>query len=178
MHEPARIPPVLQNESAAEQFLLEWAKRLTPQVAGNATIASLSAETKRRGVQAEARPYFEEIYERDPEFVRARLMARYSAWIALAPDLFSADAITQRYDQSLAALQSSSENLARAHEFVSGKFLLKALYQHLPEGQKPPLDYLRNKLAVMASKSVPSDMQILVMDRILPRWRRAREGQA
>lgn len=177
LHEPDRIPTILRTESTVEQFLLDWAKWLMPQVAGNATLVNLGADTRQRGIQAEARPFFEEIYERDTEYVRSRLIAHYSAWMAFAPDLLSANAITQRYDQSLAALQSTVQGLARAHEFVSGKLLLKALYQQLPEGQKPPLDYLRNKLAVMASRSVPSDMRTLVMDRILPRWRRAREGQ-
>ncbi len=178
LHEPDRIPATLRATSAVEQFLLDWAKRLTPQVVGNATIANLAEETQKRGLQAEAQPYFEEIYERDPEFVRSRLVAHYSTWITLSPNLFSTDAIARRYDESLTALQNAVQSLAKAHEFVSGKLLLKALYHGLPEGQKPPLDYLRNKLAVMASKSVPADMRTLVIDRILPRWRRAREGQA
>ncbi len=178
LHEPDRIPATLRATSAVEQFLLDWAKRLTSQVAGNATIANLAEETRKRGLQAEAWPYFEEMFERDPGFVRSRLIAHYSAWATLSPDLFSAEAVTQRYDESLTVLQNAVQGLVRAHEFVSGKLLLKALYHDLPGGQKPPLDYLRNKLAVMASKSVPADMRTLVIDRILPRWRHTREGRA
>lgn len=176
VNEPLGIPAALQTEEAVEQFLLEWAKRLLPQVAGNATKAKLLIEINRRGLQAWGPPDFKELWERDAVFVRSRLMAHYSAWERDAPDPFTPEAISKRYDEQLTAAQSAIGNLNEVHKWVSGKRLLEALYQQLPSQQHKA--HLRNQLAVFASESVPADMRTLVIDRILSRWRRAREGQA
>jgi len=175
VNEPGGIPAALQTEEAVEQFLLEWAKQLLPQVAGNATKAKLLVEITRRGLQVWGPPDFKELWERDTEFVRSRLIAHYSAWEKDAPDLFAHEAISKRYDEQLTAAQSAVENLNEVHKWVSGKLLLETLYQQLPSQQHKA--YLRNQLAVSASESIPSDMRTLVIDRILSRWRRAREGQ-
>jgi hypothetical protein len=66
-------------------------------------------------------------------------------------------------------------NLNEVHKWVSGKLLLEALYQQLPSQQHKA--HLRNQLAVFVSESIPADMRTLLIDNILPRWRRAREGQ-
>lgn len=176
VNEPLGIPAALQTEEAVEQFLLEWANRLLPQVAGNATKAKLLIEINRRELEAWGPPDFKEPWDRDAEFVRSRLMTHYSAWEKDAPDLFTPEAISKRYDAQLTAAQSAIGNLNEVHKWVSGKLLLEALYQQLPSQRHKA--HLRNQLAVFASEAVPADMRTLVIDRILPRWRRAREGQA
>ena len=172
--EPGRIPTALKTEVAIEKFLLDWARRLNPQIAGNATIADLSVECGRRAVPIQGRTYFVEAYERDSSHVRTQLITHYSGGAELAPDALSVDALSRRYEEKLQMLQDSTQSLTNMHKFISGKLLLKALYQELPKGSKPQADHLLGKLATHASKLVPDDIQTLIVERILPRWRSAR----
>jgi len=68
------------------------------------------------------------------------------------------------------------QTLSTAHQVISGKILVKALYAELPGGAKPGKEYVRNRLVRMTSKQVPDDIRVLVEERILPRWRRARSS--
>ena len=176
MHEPDRIPLSLRTAEAAEKFLLNLAQRLSPQIAGNWVIADLSRQTIQRGLTVEARQYFDDLTDRDATWVLLELSRNYGGWGGTHPDLFSAEALKTRFDNRLAIVAAKAQTLSGAHEVISGKTLLKALYIELPTGQKPGKDYLRNRLVRMASKQVPDDIRILVAERIVPRWRRAREG--
>lgn len=172
--EPGRIPSSLKTEVAIEKFLLDWAGRLCYQIAGNATIADLKMECERRKVEVYGRTYFGEAYERDSSHVHTQLITHYSGGAELAPDLLSVDALSRRYDEKLQMLQECTQSLTNMHKFISGKLLLKALYQELPKGSKPQADHLLGKLATLASKLVPDDIRTLVVEHILPRWRSAR----
>jgi len=171
------IPVSLKTEIAAQDYLLIWARRLLPQSAGNATIIELHRECSNRGIRFQGRSYFEELTERDPESVRTELVTHYSGGAPRAPDLLSAEAIARHYAEKLNALQSIVQALPAAHAITSGKLLLRAVYQELPGSSKPNMEYLKGKLVTFASKSIPDDLQTLVIEHILPRWRRAREEQ-
>ncbi|MBI5082718.1 MAG: hypothetical protein HZB17_15650 [Chloroflexi bacterium] len=171
---PDRIPELLQTANAVQQFLLHWAKMLLPQVAGNAVIADLSKQIEDRGLSIAGRSYFDEIFERDSDYIKSRLLAHYSAYSNLAGDLLSTNSIVQRYEHYLEVMALSTANLATAHQVISGKLLLKALYHQLSDQEKPRREYIIGKLATLASKSVPEDIRFLIQDRLLPRWREAR----
>jgi hypothetical protein len=169
---PDLIPTEFRAESAVEMFLLNSAKQLAPLAAGNAAIANLTSEQRRRKLRVEARAYF----EGDADKVLARLIAHYSGWSDLDPDLFSSETLTERYNTNLATIQSACQDLSGIHKFISGKTLLRMLHQRLlgiPNHKVRYADVL-SRLMTLASKSVPSDMQALIQDHILPRLRKAR----
>lgn len=64
-------------------------------------------------------------------------------------------------------------SLDKAHTVVSGKMLLSAVHDSLPS-PKPTKDQIRNRSLQLAADRIPEDIRLLVEDRILPRWRKAR----
>jgi len=175
LHEPERIPETLRTAEATEGFLLDWCRRLAPQVAGNRVISDLTRETVRRGLSSvEARRYFDDLTDRDPEWVLAELTQKYGGWSKAHPGLFSVEVLQARFEDRLEGVLARVQTPSGAHQVVSGKILMKALYARLPGGTKPGKEYVRNRLVRMASKQAPDDIRILVEGRILPRWRHAR----
>jgi hypothetical protein len=134
----------------------------------------LTTEQRKRKLRVEGRSYFN---DGDEATVLAKLVGHYSPSSDAAPDLYSADALKQRYDNQCAVIQTAVQSLTRMHEFVSGKLLLTALHHKLlgamPGYKIRRLDIVEN-LMVLASKQIPEDIHFLVEERILPRWRRAR----
>ena len=172
--QPDRISGFLRSAGEIEQFLLQWAKILSPQAAGNAFIADVTKQIERKKLSVAGRSYFGEIFERDSDYIKSQLLAHYSVYANLAEDILSANAIAQRYEHHLESTILSTTSLAMAHQVISGKLLLKALYHQLSDQEKPRREYIISKLATLASKSVPEDIRFLIQDRILPRWREAR----
>jgi len=173
MHEPERIPATLRTTASIESFLLDWSRRLAPQIAGNWVISDLRSETVRLSLSVEARQHFDDLTNRVPVWVLAELTRNYGGWGTTHPELFNAEALKACLDDRLAKVLVKVQTLSNAHEVVSGKFLLRALYAELPTSHKPNRDYMRNRLVRMASKQVPDDIRVLVEERILPRWRAA-----
>jgi len=175
MHEPERIPEALRKDEATEKFLLDWCRRLAPQVAGNWVISDLIREAKRRSLSSvEARRYFDDLTDRDSAWVLTELTRKYGGWSGAYPELFDVEALKAHFGNRLEAVLARVQVLSSAHQVVSGKLLMKALYAELPSGAKPSREYVRNRLVRMASTQVPDDIRILVEERILPRWRHAR----
>ncbi|HLF00376.1 MAG TPA: hypothetical protein VI547_00220, partial [Anaerolineales bacterium] len=127
-----------------------------------------------RHLHVEGRNYFN---DGDDETVIAKLIAHYSVFANTAPDLYSSAALQQRYNERRTAIHSAVQSLSGTHNFVSGKMLLTAIHQRLlaafPGYKIRRVDMLE-KLMELASKQVPADLRLLVEDRILPRWRKAR----
>lgn len=171
-------PPEFQTESAVEALLLESTRQFLSATAGNATIAGLTSEQRKRHLPVEGRNYFN---AGDDETVIAKLIAHYSVFANTAPDLYSSSALQQRYNERHTAIRSAVQSLSNAHRFVSGKMLLTAIHRKLltafPGYKIRRVDILE-KLMEFASKQVPDDLHTLVEDRILPRWRRARTASA
>ncbi len=174
MHTPERIPETLKTAKAVEGFLLNACQRLATQVAGNWTISQLVRETGRQNLSVQARQYFDDLIERGAEWVLAELTQHYSGWGHKHPEFFTSEALQARFQNKLTQVSTKIQIVSGAHEIVSGKMLMKALYAELPSGPKPRKEYVRNRLVRMASAQVPDDMRILIEDRILPRWRKAR----
>ncbi len=172
MHRPESIPDTLNSPNAIEEFLLLWSRRLAPQSAGNWVIWKLNAEVRKQSILIQVES-FNEIFERSNEWVATKLTQTYSAFAEQRPEVFGSEAITTLYSQLLQHLSAKTQTLAGAHEYISGKMLLNALHGRLPS-PKPTKDQLRNRLLQLASKNPPEDIRLLVEDRILPRWRRAR----
>ncbi|HKZ85068.1 MAG TPA: hypothetical protein VJ793_15565 [Anaerolineae bacterium] len=179
MHEPERIPEALRTAEATEEFLLDQCRRLAPQVAGNWVISDLIREAKRRSLSSvEARRYFDDLTDRDSAWVLAELTRKYGGWSGAYPELFDVEALQAHFGDRLEAVLARIQVRSSAHQVVSGKLLMKALYAELPRGAKPNREYVRNRLVRMASKQVPDDIHTLIEERILPRWRRARGSAA
>ncbi len=176
MHEPERIPETFRTAEAAEEFLLGWCRRLAPQVAGSWVISDLTREARRRDLPVEARRYFDDLTDRDSGWIFTELTRQYSGWSKAHPELFDTEALKARFQDRLERVLARIQTLSTAHQLVSGKILVKALYAELPGGAKPGKEYVRNRLVRMVSKQVPDDVRILVEERILPRWRRARSS--
>ncbi|MBI3764085.1 MAG: hypothetical protein HY260_19765 [Chloroflexi bacterium] len=176
MHQPERISEALRSAETVEQFLLGWCRRLAPQVAGSWVISDLNREARGRGLSVEARRYFEDLTQRDSAWVLAELIRHYDGWRMAHPDLFNEGAVKARFEDRLNRVSAKAQTLSGAHQVVSGKVIMKALYAELPEGPKPGKEYVRNRLVRLASKQVPEDIRILVEERIIPRWRRMRSG--
>ena len=174
MHTPERIPETLKTAKAVEGFLLNTCQRLATQVAGNWTISQLTRESGRQGLSVQARQYFDDLMERDAEWVLTELTRHYSGWGNTHPEFFTPEALQVRFQNKLAQVSMKTQTAPGAHGIVSGKTLMKALYAELPGGPKPRKEYVRNRLVRMASAQVPNDMHVLIEDRILPRWRKAR----
>jgi len=176
MHEPERIPETLRTAEATERFLLDWCRRLVPQITGNWVISDLTREAKRQGLLVEARRYFDDLTDRNSDWVLAELTRQYGGWSEAYPELFDVEALKARFAGRLETVLARVQILSDAHQVVSGKILMKALYAELPGGAKPNREHFRNRLVLMSSTQVPDDIRILVEERILPRWRRARSS--
>jgi hypothetical protein len=167
-------PPEFQTESSVEALLLELARQFLPATVGNATIAALTSEQRQRRLRVEGRSYFN---DGDDETVIAKLIAHYSVFVGTAPDLYSSTALQQIYTERRTAVQSAVQTLSTMHHFISGKMLLTAIHQRLLTafpGYRIHRVNMLEKLMELASKQVPADLRLLVEDRILPRWRKAR----
>lgn len=173
LHQPARIPPTLQTTQAVEHFLLDWSRRLTTQVAGNWVVADIARAVAKQSLSIAARPYFDDLIERDVHWVLTQLLQHYGGWSSVYPELVGAEALTKHLEARLAEVQGKVQPLSGAHEVVSGKALLKAVYAALPAGPKPAWEHVRNRLVQLASRQVPNDVRFIVEERILPRWRQA-----
>lgn len=173
LHQPARIPPTLRTAQAVEHFLLDWSRRLTAQVAGNWVVAHITQVAITQDLSIAARPYFDDLIERDPHWVLTQLLQHYGGWSNVYPELLGAEALTKHFEARLAEVQGKMQSLNSAHEVVSGKTLLKAVYAALPGGPKPAKEHVRNRLVRLASRQVPDDVRFIVEERILPRWRQA-----
>ena len=169
------VPPKLATPESVEKLMLGWCARLAPQVAGNWVIADLTRETMRRNLRVEARQYFEALTDRDSTWVLAELTKKYGGWGATYPALFTPDALQSRFQDRFAKIMAKIQLLSGAHEVINGRMLLKAFQAELPSSLRA---YVRKPLILEASKQVPEDIRVLFEERILPRWRRAREGQA
>jgi len=174
---PGRISEKLMTPEAIEDFLLDWCRRLLPQVAGNWVISDLTGISEQQRLMVTARKYFYELTDRDSTWVLTELTRNYRGWSETFPELFDSESLQSRFESRSAYVLEKVQALSSAHRVVSGKVLLKALHQELPSSFKPGTKYIRNRLAQMASRQVPADIRILVEERILSRWRRAREGQ-
>ncbi len=169
---PDAIPETLKTVDAIEGFLLDWCRRVAPQVAGNWTIHELTQESDRQGLNIEAQHYFKDVTDRDSAWVLSQLTHRYGGWEDAYPSLFSANALRERFEDKLDEVSKKTTTLRDAHQIVDGKrFLKQALNRELPSGLR---SYFFSLLAEDASKNPPEDLRLLVEDRILPRWRRAR----
>jgi len=177
---PGQISEELRTPEAVEEFLLDWSKRLAPQVAGNWVISDLTSISEEQRLMVTARQYFQELDDRDPDpaWVWDAINRHYSGWSETAPELFSPKSLRSRFEGRLAQVRGKVQILTDAHQIVSSKLLLKALHQKLPKNFKPGTKYIRNRLAQMASKQMPDDIRILIEERILPRWHRARAAQS
>jgi len=173
LHQPVRIPPTLQTAQAVAHFLLDWSRRLTAQVAGNWVVADITQAAIRQGLSIAARPYFDDLTERDPHWVLTQLLQHYGGWSSVYPEVLGVEALTKHFEARLAEVQGRVQPLNGAHEVVSGKTLLKAVYAALPAGPKPAREHVRNRLVRLASRQVPNDVRFIVEERILPRWRQA-----
>ncbi len=169
---PENAPQSLMTAEAVEKFLLDWCRRLAPQVAGNWTIHDLTQESDQQGLNVEALSYFRDVTDRDAAWVLSELDRRCSGWSVAYPKLFSKDALRERFEDKHKRVLGKIETLSEAHRLMDGKrFLKPALNRELPGNLRP---YFFNLLAEAASKNVPGDIHTLVEDRILPRWRQAR----
>ncbi|HLB47341.1 MAG TPA: DUF4435 domain-containing protein, partial [Anaerolineales bacterium] len=163
---PDAIPETLKTVDAIEGFLLDWCRRVAPQVAGNWTIHELTQESDRQGLNIEAQHYFKDVTDRDSAWVLSQLTHRYGGWEDAYSSLFSANALRERFEDKLNEVSEKTTTLRDAHQIVDGKrFLKQALNRELPSGLKP---YFFSLLAEAASKNLPEDLRLLVEDRILP----------
>jgi hypothetical protein len=174
---PGQVSERLATPEAVGEFLLDWSERLAPQIAGNWVISDLTSMSEQRRLMVTARAYFQELTHRDSAWVLNELTRNYGGWSETVPEYFSPSSVQALFEDKLAQAQHKIQSLDDAHQVVSGKLLLKALHQELPTAFKPRTIYIRNRLAQMASKQVPDDIHVLVEERILPRWRAARQAQ-
>ncbi|MEK7277855.1 MAG: DUF4435 domain-containing protein [Chloroflexota bacterium] len=169
---PESVPPALSTTETVEKYLLEWCKRLAPQVAGNWSIHELTQETDKQGLNVEARSYFKDVTDRDSARVLSELTRKYAGWSKEYPTLFGENSLRSRFTGKLKQVNEKVETLSGAHQVVDGKrFLKPALNRLLPSSLRP---YFFSLLAELASQDPPLDIRALVEERILPRWRRAR----
>ncbi len=123
---PQDLPTSLQGADAIRDCLLSWGRGLATQVAGNWVIADLRREADRRGLQVNARAYFDDIAERSSDYVMDRLKQYYVGQRDQAPDLLDEHEIERCYEKRLTEVLSSVETLDRLHQIVSGKLLFRA----------------------------------------------------
>jgi len=176
LHKPEDIPKDLASAESVEKFLLDWSRRLIAQVAGNWVIADLTHESYSRKLSVEAPKYFDDLAERDSNWVVAELRRKYGGVSGSYSELFSADALQARFTGRLEQATLKIQTLSGALQVVDGKrFFKKALLNALPSSLRP---YFFNLLADKASKEPPEDIRCLVEERILPRWRAARQVES
>ncbi len=172
MHQSDKVPETLRSVETIEKFLLDWSQRLAPQVAGNWTIWVLNSEVRRHNLPVKVEP-FDDLFERNPDWVLEKLVQFYGGWGGALPELFSPEAIQSRFNDTLNIVSAKIQALTSLQQVVSGKILVNAVHKELP-APKPTKDQIRNRLMQNASKQAPEDIRTLIIDRILPRWRQAR----
>lgn len=171
---PESAPPALSTADSVEKYLLEWCKRLAPQVTGNWTIHELTQETDNQGLNVEAKFYFKDLTERDAAWVLSELTRKYAGWSKEHPTLFGENSLRDRFTDKLKQVNEKVKTLSGAHQIVDGKrFLRPALNRELPSSLRP---YFFSLLAELASQNPSPDIHTLVEERILPRWRKARSA--
>lgn len=169
---PETAPVALATEPAIENYILDWSQKVSPQVAGNWVIHDLTIETDSRALGIEAPHYFENTVARDKEWVLEKLNQTYSMWAKDYPILFGASSLSERFESRLQDVSEKVKTLEGCYQLVDGKrFLKPIILREVPPALR---GYFFSLLVELAAKNPPEDPRLLVEDRILPRWRKAR----